>query len=316
MANATIEVQLFDGTRKRLGLDTDVLLTIRPQFRPKPVYADFFRGYAKRIPVRAPDDGTGYVIVASARGYEQSGLGPVMVEADKTLIVHLMLLGNDAGFNFSASRWDQLQNHPSLFSLLIGKDDPSVVYAKYTELTETQPDSLACFLNIAAAFSQLPLNNPTAGILKPLDYLKSVEWGAGFRQDRFFGFAAETLLEDIGKTASNSRKNPADRIFEKAPKGMHPGASSSYKQIEFREANLQVTFHAKVFDDLTREPLIKVELDMDYYRDKAAHALLEVIPNTLSFGRRLTDPRQVYMMRWMAGKDKGSNFDPLFTVSR
>ena len=310
MANATIEVQLVDGARKQLGPNTNVLLTIRPQFRPKPVFADFFKGNTLRVSVEAPEDGTGYVVVASASGYEQAGFGPVMVEAKKTLMVHMMLLKRDAGFNFAGSRWDQLQNYPSLFRFLIGQDTQSAVYAKYTELMETQPDSLACFLNITAAFSQLTLNNPAAGIQTPLDYLKYIDWEARIRKDRFFGFASTTLRDDIQKAANDSSKEPADRFFVRAPELLHSGATSSYKQIEFGEANLQVTFHQEC-----QGAVIGVELDMDYYKDIAAHALLEVIPNTLSFGRRLTDPRQIYVMRWMAGKGRGTDFNPLFTLS-
>jgi hypothetical protein len=58
---------------------------------------------------------------------------------------------------------------------------------------------------------------------------------------------------------------------------------------------------------------VKVEPDIDYYKDLGAHALLEVVPNKLSGG--LTDPRQVYVLRWIAGRRAGvPEFDPLYTI--
>jgi hypothetical protein len=52
---------------------------------------------------------------------------------------------------------------------------------------------------------------------------------------------------------------------------------------------------------------------MDYYKDIGAHTLLEVLPNTIS--GRLTDPKQVYMLRWIAGRHAGvPEFDPPYTI--
>ena len=56
-----------------------------------------------------------------------------------------------------------------------------------------------------------------------------------------------------------------------------------------------------------------VEPDIDYFKDPGAHILLEVIPNALT--GHLTDPRIVYVLRWMAGQHAGiPNFDPLYTI--
>ena len=52
-----------------------------------------------------------------------------------------------------------------------------------------------------------------------------------------------------------------------------------------------------------------VEPDIDYFRDIHAHVLAEVITNSITHS--LTDPRQVYVLRWMAGRHAGvPNFDP------
>jgi hypothetical protein len=48
---------------------------------------------------------------------------------------------------------------------------------------------------------------------------------------------------------------------------------------------------------------IKVEPDIDYFQDLGAHTLLEVIPNSITHG--LTDPKKVYVLRWLAGRHAG-----------
>ena len=56
-----------------------------------------------------------------------------------------------------------------------------------------------------------------------------------------------------------------------------------------------------------------VEPDMDYFKDPAAHLLLEVIPNGLT--GNVSNPRVVYVLRWIAGRRAGvPEFDPLYTI--
>jgi len=53
--------------------------------------------------------------------------------------------------------------------------------------------------------------------------------------------------------------------------------------------------------------------DIDYFKDLAAHALLEVLPNALSGG--LTNPEEVYVLRWIAGRHAGvAEFKPPYTI--
>jgi hypothetical protein len=50
------------------------------------------------------------------------------------------------------------------------------------------------------------------------------------------------------------------------------------------------------------------------YRDPLAHVLLEVIPNALT--HTLTDPTEVYVLRWIAGQTAGiREFAPLYTIT-
>lgn len=93
----------------------------------------------------------------------------------------------------------------------------------------------------------------------------------------------------------------------------HPGATSSYKQVEFGEANVQLTFHEDDTATIDGRKCVCVEPDIDYYKDLAAHALLEVLSNRLTGG--LTDPRTVYVLRWIAGRHAGvPPFNPIYTI--
>ena len=82
--------------------------------------------------------------------------------------------------------------------------------------------------------------------------------------------------------------------------------------------NVQLTFHqgnAKTLPGHDGTPVncVVIEPDIDYYKDLLAHFFLEVIPT--KFTKGLTDPRAVYVLRWMATKQAGSNFNPLYTIT-
>ena len=101
---------------------------------------------------------------------------------------------------------------------------------------------------------------------------------------------------------------------ENAPGIFHPGATSSWKQVQFGEANVQLTFHENDKKVIGKTNCVMVEPDMDYFRDPAAHTILEVIPNALT--HTLTEPVEVYVLRWIAGRTAGiPEFAPLYTVT-
>jgi hypothetical protein len=57
-----------------------------------------------------------------------------------------------------------------------------------------------------------------------------------------------------------------------------------------------------------------VEPDIDYFRDLGAHALFEVIPNAITHS--LTNPVEVYVLRWIAGQRAGiPEFDPRYVIT-
>jgi hypothetical protein len=145
----------------------------------------------------------------------------------------------------------------------------------------------------------------------PLDYIKQIRWDAPFApaQDRFFAWCDVGLIDQVKVSAAAGKF-----AVENAPGIFHPGATSSWKQIEFGEANVQLTFHEN--DKLTVNGVdcVMLELDIDYYRDLAAHAILGVIPNGLT--HTLTNPTEVYVLRWIVGRTAGiPDFAPLYTIT-
>ena len=118
---------------------------------------------------------------------------------------------------------------------LLASDAASETAARdrYRDLIENKPEPLACLLNIATAAGQINLR---AG--SPLDYLRQLIWDDSMKRDRFFAYAEPALLEQV-------RGGGAVRLFVPEPGSaiFHPGATASYKQVQFGEANVQITFH-------------------------------------------------------------------------
>jgi hypothetical protein len=135
-----------------------------------------------------------------------------------------------------------------------------------------------------------------------------VIWDETMAQDRFYGWADSALYDQVRMAAAQGTFSR-----EAGFAAFHPGATDSYKQIQFGEANVQLTFHANDTKFIDGVNCIKMEPDIDYYKDLAAHTLLEVISNGLS--GNLTDPRQVYVLRWIAGRHAGvPEFNPPYVI--
>ena len=145
---------------------------------------------------------------------------------------------------------------------------------RYEELIEEKPKALASLLNLTTAMKQIFLAQGT-----PLDYLKEVIWDDTLAQDRFFCYCDAKLIDQVRDAASHGLFAPelGSNIF-------HAGATASWKQVQFGEANVQLTFHENDKQTIDGTKCIVVEPDIDYEKDIAAHTLLEVIPNTLTKG--------------------------------
>jgi hypothetical protein len=225
----------------------------------------------------------------------------VKVTPQLPAVVDLMLLRKDAAFNFQDARWDLLkEDHPKYAALLAAGagDDPSA-QDRYSQLMEDRPAVLACFFNLVSAMSQIHLPIDT-----PLDYIKELIWDSTMQQDRFFAWADRKMVDQVAAAAAQGGFAP-----EAGTALFHPGATRSWKQVQFGEANVQLTFHENQTKIVDGTDCVVVEPDIDYFKDVLAHAIVEVATNALT--QTLTDPRQVYVLRWIAGRHAGvPNFEP------
>lgn len=249
--------------------------------------------------------GDNYAVVASADGYLQAGFYPVTVNPANPAVVDIMLLGKNASFNFRNAIWRRLtQKFPAYAALLAaGSADSESASDRYSQLMETRPQVLACYFNLVTAMSQIQLPVKT-----PLDYIKELIWDDTMAQDRFFAWADPAIIDQIILATSHGAFAP-----EVGTAAFHSGATRSWKQVQFGEANVQLTFHENDKKTINGLECVMIEPDIDYYKDLMAHALLEVVTNKLTDS--LTDPRQVYVLRWIAGRHAGiPNFEPPYTI--
>jgi hypothetical protein len=303
---ASLVVNVVDGTRKPLDAGVQLLLTVvdgnrktlvreyftksSVEFRSLPVYGNF---------------GDDYTVVAWAVGYKQAGFAPVRVKPRAVQELDLMLVPEKSSYSFADGNWDRIKaERPHWFDLLSAGADEQGAEERYSELMGDRPDSLACLLNILTAMDQIHLPGGT-----PAKYLLELIWDETMARDRFFAWASAELVNQVRVAAGQG-------VFaeEPAPGTFHSGATCSFKQVQFGEANVQLTFHENDRKMIAGQECVKVEPDIDYYRDLGAHAILEVAPNTLTGS--LTDPKQVYALRWMAGRRSGlPEFAPPYTIT-
>jgi hypothetical protein len=241
-----------------------------------------------------------WTVIASADDHEQVGLFPVKLEEGTLINVDLMILPKRRKLNFAQGQWADVS---ARFPPLLAGSGQATGQERYEELLEHSAGKVAGLLNMLTALEQTMLQ---AGIA--LDYLREIVWDESLEQDRFFAFADHRLLEQvlIGKSTGKFSAEAGASLF-------HPGATRSFKQEQFGEANAQITFHEKTKRRVSGVECLKIEVDIDYYKDLGAHFFLEVLPNKLGGG--LTNPELVYMLRWIAGRRAGvPEFEPPFTI--
>ena len=301
MANTgRILLQVVDGARKPMA--RDILVRVIDGDK-KQVLAEFLAGPTIDIKVPTFDNTRDfYTVLASVDGFVQAGFFPVKVATNTLRPVFLMLLPKDGKPKFTHAAWSKIKEKHRAIAELFMADASSEAVAKrrYGTLLKQKPDVAAGLWNILTALGQIHLSTGTA-----LSYMRQLIWNATLQQDRFFGLADRELVQQVEVAAAQGMFEP-----EVGPGIFHPGATSSFKQVQFGEANIQLTFHE---EDDAPDGLVGIEVDMDYFRDQAAHAILEVVPNLFTSG--LTDPKRVYVLRWMAGRQAGvPDFTPPYTI--
>lgn len=306
-AGASIVVSIFDG-RRQLFPEEKILMRVRDG-NGKMVAEDFYQGprvQFRNLPV-FDNFGDSYTVLASPKKYKDAGFYPVKVAAGTAQTVDLLALPNEGTINFSRARWaDITASRPEFLALLsAGASNSDGASKRYSDLFEQKSGLVsACLLNLVTSASQISLSGQPA-----LSFLKDLIWDPigprALAQDRFFCWADPALVSHLEEAVRQG-------TFGNAPPNLHPGATRSYKQIKFGEADLQITLHENDRQTVGSVNCILAELDIDYYRDPLAHIFLEVLVN--AFGS-LTDPRQVMALRWIAARRAGApDFDPLFTI--
>jgi hypothetical protein len=298
---SSLQVNVFDGTRKPFptgrtvgyriidGNQQQIMVTQKKTasvlFKDLPFYDNF---------------GDNYTGIVWSDGYAQAGLTPVKLSPATPSSLDLMLIPKPARFDFANAGWDRIKGD---LPFLRGDVTDAQAQTRYESLLKDRQSSAAGLLNITTAMSQifLPLGNP-------LKYWKRLKWDDSLAQDRFFAYCDATLIDQVRLAAAQGEFEP-----EMNPAFFHPGATASWKQVQFGEANVQLTFHEGDRQTIDGVDCILVEPDIDYFKDLLSHALLEVIPSAISGG--LSNPTTVYVLRWIAGRHAGvPEFNPPFTI--
>jgi len=164
-------INVFDGTRQPFPVSTDILYRVIDG-NQKQVYAQDQQKpslYFKGLPF-FDNFGDNYTVIVSSDGHRQAGFTPIKLSPTISSKVDIMLIPDDGQFNFSTAGWDWIKaNLPFLAN---GVND-AAGRARYEDLMEKKPASLAALLNITTAMRQvnLPQGNP-------LEYLKQILWDA------------------------------------------------------------------------------------------------------------------------------------------
>jgi hypothetical protein len=303
--SSKLRLRIFDGSRQPFAAPANFLIRIVDGNQTQRV-SQFFPNNDITFDLPFFDNfGDNYTVLVSLGGYKDAGFTPVKLSSSLPNTLDIMLVRNDPGFSFVDGRWDAV----SAAYPFIGSDvDEAAGEARYDGLIENQEKVVACMLNLCEAMSLIALQHQT-----PLDYLKQICWTEpgipAPAQDRFFAWCDVALIDQVKAAA-------AAGLFavENAPQLFHPGATASWKQIQFGEANVQLTFHGGNTKTIDGVNCTIVEPDIDYFRDPGAHTILEVVPNALTHS--LTNPVEVYVLRWIAGQTAGvPEFDPMYTVT-
>jgi hypothetical protein len=298
-----LQLRIFDGTRQLFAAPADFLVTIIDGNQNQLVRREYSQNdLVFDLPLFG-DTRDKLSVVVWTKGFKQAGFYPVVLSNQYLKILDLMLIPDVSGFSFVGARWDAVN---ARYAFLGNGADPVAGAKRYDDLLDQAEESLACLLNLCEAMSQIFLPQGT-----PMDYIKQLRWDAPYApaQDRMYAWCDRRLIDQVKAAAA-----AGEFAAENNPGLFHPGATSSWKQIQFGEANVQLTFHENNEAVIDGIDCVMVEPDIDYYKDPGAHAIFEVIPNALT--HTLTDPREVYVLRWIAGQTAGMQaFDPMYTIT-
>ncbi len=317
MSTGDILVNIVNGQRTPFDAATRLLVTATDG-QQKTLFRTFVNANTIRIPGLEVRDNLAdrYTILVSAKDHSDAGFTPVVLKANSQQVVALMMMRREADFVF-----EDFATIGALINLQTIQGGRTLEEAEplYERLRQHDKPALACLLNIATALGQITLA-PASGLdQNPLQSLHALR--SAPQRDRMFTWADVRFLEQVKDTA-RTRGDKTLSGFVSAPAGLHPGATVSFKQTDFGEGNVQLSFHEGEKDTVNGVECMVVEADIDYFKDTAAHILLEVFPNTLNSkihgkdsAQSLTNPRSVYGLRWIAGRRLGREFAPPYVLA-
>lgn len=315
-------VSVFDGTRTLIGRDVEIGIDIHDGNRKDWTPNKSFKGpvHSFTVDFNNTPIGDRYSVIVSANGYKTAGCFVYLMDSKASSDAKVMLLPTKGTFKFPNGDWDSLkQNRRKLYELLSqGAASDEAARERYENLMQNNAATLAAIMNITAALDQIDLpREPPAKETTALDYFRELMWD-DLRIDRFFAYADVSLEAQLEKDKKRFKPEPN-------PDKWHEGAKASYKQVQFEQGNVQITFHGQT-KRIGDKDCVKTEPDIDYYRDLLAHGFGEVAPHDiikrlgrivrLDMTKGLTDPETVYLLRWIAGQEAlMPEFNPDFIIA-
>jgi|GEM_PF-3109998 len=255
------------------------------------------------VTLESERNGETFTIRASAPGFKTSTIKHIRVPEQGTR-VYLMLVPQRSRFDMSNVAFEKLpQSDPELYDRIICQSlAPAACQAAYEDMLRHRRDKLAALIDIVEALKGIKIGGRSA-----LSYYQAVDLDGTMARDRFFGYIDKSVVSQLksATAAGPCGTQSGDTCFtrQKFFRLLHHNATSSFKEIDLDEANVQLTFDEKDTRTINGVECIKVETDIDYYRG-FAHFFKEVVPNLLL--HRKTDPRKVFYLRWMATRQKRS----------
>lgn len=256
-----LRLRIFGGTRQLFPLPAQLLVTIMDGNQQQHVRRSYSNPdlLFNNLPF-FDNFGDNYSLLVWCDGYQQAGFVPDKLSNAYTFTLDIMLIPKEPQFNFATGLGPAAKAaYPFLASGAANDDDAQQRYDNLMEENAGKP--LACMLNLCEAMSQINLSQ---GAEPPA-------------QNRFFAWCDPALIDQVKIAAAKG-------LFavEVDPGLLHAGATASWKQVQFGEANVQLTFHQG---------------------------------NTNALTHSLTDPAQVYVLRWIDGQTSGiPEFDPLYVI--
>jgi hypothetical protein len=299
-ATAPAMLSIFDGQMQ--PFEAQVTIRVYNGQDVKPLVYDRKGPY---VSISVPfHDGPGdsYAVCASASGHRDAGC---FFRANPNVLAEPKLLMLRSELTAKFASWGELKaKNPGAASFLTTGQDEAAAQARYESLAEEKPAALACLLNLVQAMAEIDL-----GGRSPLSYFKAICWDGTMAQDRFFGYADPAIIPAVRAAAARG-----DFAEEKDCAEFHPGATCSWKQVAFPVANVQLTFHEEDIAEVNGTTCVKIEPDIDLYRDVLAHGFGEVFPNLLT--HTLTNPYAVFALRWTTAQDEGGPaFEPGYELA-